>query len=305
MEGRRRQGPARGAGGFGRASKSLAWVARGMPPKSAALCSACKRLPPAAGRAGRCQYCYRKKRRWRTCAGCGQEAACRAEESAEEWRCGRCEATMALESGLACRSWGRHTADEDALGLYDAHLEEWLLVEVWLVPTGKKPCLLAWARLLLWRRWGVLAGLVRGAAKALTWSHGVRQRDPAALALHFRQLRDAGHWPRGTAPVLLTGWRPGDVAAVRERLGEVGFAQHEVDRLRGLPFSLSEHGAIGGLRLAGFVSAPSRPCWTSCDLFKRCRSARVAASSPGAGTCQLISANSAAGGAFRRMLLPA
>ena len=286
------------------ASRLLGWVARGMAPKAAPLCTGCKRLPPATGRAGRCQYCYRQKRRWRTCAGCGQEAACRAAESAEEWRCGRCQAVLALESGLASRSWGRHIADGDALALYDAHLDEWPLVEVWLVPTGKKPCLLAWARLLLWRRWGMLAGLVPG-ADALKWSHGLRQRNPAALALHFCQLRDAGHWPRGTAPVLLTGWRPGDVVAVRERLGEAGFPQEEADRLRGVPFSLSENGAIKGLRLAGFVSAPSRPCWTSCDLFQHCRSARVAASSPGAGRCQLLSANSAAGGAFRRMLLPA
>ena len=78
-------------------------------------------------------------------------------------------------------------------------------VEIWIVPWDDW-CLLYWVRVVLWRCWGVFAGVLRGPRKT---EAKCRRR---LLQEHVKTLKAAEHWPRGDAPVVFTGAKDRDLA---------------------------------------------------------------------------------------------
>jgi len=215
-----------------------------------------------------------------------------------------------LERDDVAVSWrataGEQPTQDARLALYAAHLWDWALVDVWIVPIWGRHgnlCLLILARLVLWRRWAALAGLVLPLFKGVHWSNNARRIEHAKIAQHFCSLRARADWPRGTAPVLLLGCAAADTALISTALQDRGWSTEEAARLRPLDCSLSEHGATAGLRLSGFLAAPSRAEWALVDLVRRCQRARVAAGPAcGRGRCAPLGEPTPAGAAFRRML---
>ena len=227
--------------------------------------------PPATRR--RCQGCYRAKRFWLRCTDCGVERAC--TDYAASWRCAPCVRHRELLAGRVAGAAWRSGVEDDAgrALLYDAHLYEEPCVDAWVMPESAELCLLVLARLVLWRRYGVLAGLVRGAG-AVSWSNGTKVVDTGKLIAHLEQLRAAAQWPPGREPVLLSGCRKAHVQAVQHGLDGLGWPASEYKRLVPLPLPLSEHGNTRGFKTQTFLAAPST---VDCALIRRCRRACSAA----------------------------
>jgi hypothetical protein len=174
-------------------------------------------------------------------------------------------------------------------------------VDFWIVPESSEYCLLTVARLLLFRRWGVNAGLVRGAGAA-SWSHGTKRVDVHALAEHLDWLRQNSKWPRSSHPhasVLLSCTTPAQVKSVKRQLRLKGWLHTQLARLESLPFTLSEQGTTAGFCLERFLQAPSTE--PVCELTRRCKKAIQTAHISHGGVCALSHPHPVAG-AFRRML---
>lgn len=181
------------------------------------------------------------------------------------------------------------------------HLADAVLIDVWILALTPE-CLLILIRVVLWRRFGCLAGLVM-AANVQVWSHGVRTLDLVALADHLAGLFRQGQLPPGGAPVLVTGTTRDDIDAVVGLLAqrEVPFAERA--RLRPVPCTLSERGATKGFKLREFLTAPSREAWRTVKLVQRAKLAHDAAGQPG-GYCRRITEATEQGAAFRRLVYP-
>ena len=322
--------------------------ASAMPPPRCAGCNRSgSALAYGPENEKRCNSCYQAARRkgsglplWMHCPDCGvgpqacfpaaaessgsdaesdtgadsgdseTESSAEPDQEPPDWRCARCTVItdLALAPQDVKRVWSNVPLAQ-ALALYTAHIEAWISVDAWIVPSprGDKRCLLIYARLVFWRRWGMLAGLVQGVTGAVRWCHGRRVVTHATMVTHLCALCDEGAWPRGNAPVLLTGWPGAELAPLRVLLVQSGFSQREAARLRALPYSLSERqrGVTKGLKLKAFLGAPSRPCWQECPLVRQCRMARAALGLPGGGACTSLAADTEKGRAFRRLLFPA
>ena len=188
--------------------------------------------------------------------------------------------------------------EEARIALYDAHLAETRYVDCWVVPESSEWCLLTLARLVLFRRFGVLAGLVHGAG-ASRWSNGVKTVDADALAQHLDALRGGGKWPGGPEPVLLSGCKMTHVAKiVRQLRDDMHWPETQLARIVPLPLPLSEHGTTRTFRLGQFLSAPTT---VDCELIRRCRAACRAAQLNLRVTVHLTAANPSVA-ALRRML---
>ncbi len=176
----------------------------------------------------------------------------------------------------------------------ELHYELRQYVQLWIMPLTKW-CPLLMLRFILWRRWGVLAGILPGPPTGVfTRSQGVRQCNAVQLALHFRDLVAAGQlWPAGNARVVVTGTRAADLA----------LAIHELppwDRQRLVPFleTLSELRTTANWSRHDFNQAPLTH---TCTLVARALLLLQAAGLPQANQLHSISENSLHGGVFRKL----
>jgi hypothetical protein len=184
-----------------------------------------------------------------------------------------------------------------------AHANAWVHVDVWLIPLTPW-CVLILFRIILWRRFGILAGLLEGTPTAAhVWSHGIRRADVAALIEHLVALWVAAEWPHGSAPILLSGTDEDNVQKVRAALADRGANAEQCSRLKAFNATFSERGATKGFVTTDFLRAPTQPRFADCTIVRRARAALAAAGVPQNRTCKLDADNSA-GAAFRRMLFP-
>lgn len=255
-------------------------------------------VAPATRR--RCQPCYRAGRFWLACEECGNTGACTKHDG--EWLCVSCGRYCELRAGKSIWRSGYET-NESRLALYDEHLSQDLtrLIDFWVSPESSEPCLLTLARLIFWRRWSTLVGLVRGAG-ATSWSNGKKAVSTSALVAHFAALRTNGEWPGGREAVLVSGVKPQHVTALKRALREEhGWPLAQCARLVALQLPLSERfpGAKRGFSLKGFLSQPRA---ADCPLIQRCKKAMTAAWIT-YGTPRALDAAGVSDDAFRRMLL--
>jgi len=162
------------------------------------------------------------------------------------------------------------------------HLAHWARVDLWLLPR-KRWCPLEAARLYLWRRYSLIAGVLLGPPDRVhSRSNGSPVVDGDALADHIAELIVDAGWPKGHAPIVVTGTREADLAHSRvavgiasEALGLPGGAAVQDPRLRPFPASLSEWRATtAGWRDAVAQNAVTAP---QCLLPLRVRDALGAA----------------------------
>jgi len=252
----------------------------------------------------RCDACFRAKRFWLQCADCGRARGCRHYAAAllgpPRWLCAVCWRHRELFQGrIAPVAWRSGLeGDPERIALYDAHLLETRYVDGWIVPESSEWCLLCLARLILFRRFGFLAGLVHGAG-ATRWSNGTKIVDTDALAQHLEDLRAGGKWPGGSEPVLLSGCKVSHATAVARKLQrDMGWPAAQRNRLVPLPRPLSEHGGTRGFRLAAFLVAPRS---TDCELVRRCKRVLQVAQLQNGVATSLTAAHPQLA-AFRRML---
>lgn len=246
-----------------------------------------------AGR--RCNTCYRLGRELRECARCIQEKACR--KRGLNWFCQTCLRIEDLASGVVVGT--RRLQGMDLGALIALHLTFRTRVDIWIIALTRY-CYLLLVRIVFWRRFGVFAGLLPGApARTFRFSHGARLLDARCLANHIVNIWGTGQWPRGTAPILLTGCDRDGFREVIERLSALPLRQRR--RLTLCPFTLSEWCSTAGFTLQYFLHAPTAHGIQSCLLLRRVRAALSAAGVDHMGARQLTE-DSAQGRAFRRML---
>ena len=163
-------------------------------------CVACHRRNIAAPYAGRCEPCYRVNARWGVCACAG--APCRLVNN----RCARCNYAHACMAGAIPYNGPNEGHVTCAKVLAEAHraaYNEPEHVDVWLMPVRNR-CLYHAARVIMWRRFGVRAGMLAGPNPG---TPGPRRRGgAAALGRHVQRLVVAGHWAPGDAPIVLLGF---------------------------------------------------------------------------------------------------
>ena len=179
------------------------------------------------------------------CSSCGAPGRCRPDATGV-YLCEACARIKGLEAGRVVRGWPGPTpaAHSELLRLHLAATEH---VQVYLVPQGPS-CLLVLARVILWRKFGVIAGLLPGPPAGTHWySNGARVTDAARLAAHVHATQTAAppRWPLGTAPVLVTG--------CRQPLA-LTLPGPELDRVRFFKDTLSEHGANASATAAGMAA---------------------------------------------------
>jgi hypothetical protein len=261
----------------------------------------------------RCKRCGAKRRFWTACLDCGTVRCCTdLQGDGAAIVCARCARIRDLALGkVAGVTWrgAVKVSETEREALYDLHLQEFWDVDFWVAPESGELCLLTQARLILFRRWGMNVGLVRGAGAA-TWSNGRKSVNLAALAEHLEALRQAGRWPEATSarePVLLSCTTAAQVKQVVLKLRAMGWTLAQLARLAAMPFSLSEQGATAGFDFRLFMQAPTTA--PGCEQTRRCkRAVGIAANAikgdgllDGAGVFPLSHPSSAAA-AFRRML---
>ena len=189
------------------------------------------------------------------------------------WRCGPCSRTCDLARGVldTTRLFYRPTA----LALHtllDKHLSGWQQIDIWIVPLTPW-CLLVLFRVVLWRKHGLIAGLLRGPEEAHAFRDGKRVTDAAKLSAHLGALRNAAprRWPRGNAPILVTGTK-GTVD-----LDLTGLPRGQRNRVRTLGSTLSQQRATKGFNREGFLANPTDARWEGCLIVQRTADAIAAA----------------------------
>jgi len=262
-----------------------------MPPAGTRRCAACHkyrdRLPlkkwrPHAGLGGgrRCKTCANEGRERRSCHSCGMPECC--ELCLGQWTCRGCRAAAVLLNNELPPRRGVALTNAEKAARLERHLAHWAQVDLWLLP--RKPwCPLEAARLYLWRRYGLVAGVLLGPAHGVhSWTNGWPVVDRAALAEHCGELIVEAGWPKGNAPIVVTGTREDDLADSRvavgmasEALGLPGGSAAQDPRLRPFPKSLSEWRATS----AGWRDAVAQNATTAphCLLASRVRDALGAA----------------------------
>ena len=164
----------------------------------------------------------------RDCANCHAPRKCAQLGAA--WLCPFCQDKVHLQNGqLPCK---RTTSlSQQARADYlETHLAVRAYVDVWLVPLSPW-CDLLMARLVMWRRYGAVAGLLVGPpASVFPRRHGRRFCDRAGLARYFRELctpaAGAGIFPAGSAPLVVTGTTIADLALSKQELANHADEEH-------------------------------------------------------------------------------
>ena len=238
----------------------------------------------------------------RLCGRCGLEQKCTKAPGAAQWHCasGACAALTALRRDTLPPKLTSPltTAQKRAkhLALLEIHYGWRTRVDLWIVPMSPWCCLLT-TRLILWRRFNVIAAVLLGPPKkTFQPSAGQRAADRAALAFHFRDLVQNSttfqFWPAGSTPVLVTGTTDADLG-----LAKLQLPVPDRTRLKAYPRSLSEWMTTEGWSKKGFNQDPT----LECVLTLRAKDALQAAGMPSANAHRRLGAAGPRGGAFRAL----
>ena len=153
---------------------------------------------------------------------------------------------------------------------YELHLSLHAHVQIWLVPMTPW-CPLLMARLVLWRRYGIVAALLPGPpAGVFHRSNGIHECDRDRLADHVRNLANHGYhsqlWPR-TGKIVFTGCSAYEMVPVKMAIPNYD----STDRLVPFPHSLSERRSTTRWRRNLFLANPdSNADFHQCILTQRC-----------------------------------
>ena len=281
-----------------------------MPLAGTQRCKACgafKPRDPAAswrphhgiGGGRRCKACANKPAmERRTCARCATDCCC--TKRGGDWACVACGEAAILRSGRVPPKRTVPLSLVAQRGHLEMHYTMRFHVDLWVVPLSPW-CPLLMLRLVLWRRFGIVAGILVGPPVCtFPWSAGVRGCDREELALHFRELftvQPGAARPlcsTGTTPILVTGCVDADLAESRL---EVPLADRA--RLKAYKDSLSERMSTRGWSRHSFNLDPAGT--PECTLVRRARGALQAAGLPQVNNLQALSAGGARGAAFRAM----
>jgi len=176
-------------------------------------------------------------------------------------------------------------------------------VHLWVVPRTAW-CPLFMARFVLWRRWGVVVGLLVGPQEGAHVARaGQRLCDAEELASYFRQLCNPAAplgsiWPAGDQPILVTGTTDPDLVQARAEVEAAeGLAQSL--RLRSYRSTLSERTATEGWSRLAFNQDPLGT--PECTLVRRAREALQAAGLPTADNPRALGAAGVPAVTFRAL----
>ena len=256
-----------------------------MPP-AGERCYGCNRLAPPAlrnlapGGRRRCDTCDRLNARWQVCdlAGCAlrripqQPARCQPVVALPHPR--RASALAGAVGFYACfvcffankcTLAGKlpfHNALErtrnPSVLLAPVHLQLQVHIDLWLMPCRDR-CIYHIARIILWRLFGVVAGILSGGG------HGSR----SVVARKVNALKGAGEWPQTDAPVVFVGITPSSVSSMAAR-GLRALSDAEKGRLHGFRRSLTRmNGATAGLDWARFNEEPGAACHRAVPLVQK------------------------------------
>ena len=236
---------------------------------------------PAPDFRPRCEACHRRSALWQTCSLAGCET--RLTLPPTETRCEPVEhitpprrdagATPGTYGCPACRFANdctfaavvplHHPLEQHKdppRQMQPVHLAMMAEIHLWLMPIRNR-CIYYIARVILWRRFGVLAGIIAGGGDTNHQAAGRR----------ISRLKQAGQWPTTEAKVLLVGIAPSHVRAM-VRPGSRALARlsaQEKGRLRGCRGSLSRQFTIGGLTFADFQRDPGHARWADVPLVNK------------------------------------
>ena len=184
-----------------------------------------------------------------------------------------------------------------AVHLQFVHVE----VHVWVLPMQNR-CLYYWARVILWRIFGVFLGVLQGPNK----SKSNRAASRAAIGKHIHKLKQQGRWPRTEVPVVVIGVDDHKLPAKIK-----GFTKAQRQRLKGFRPSLTRgnalHGATRSLDWTALNLDPAAAAHANVPLVKTCakmlESIGVTTNGrPGNGQRRLWNADTPEERAFRRSL---
>ena len=128
--------------------------------------------------------------------------------------------------------------------------------DIWICPIRDR-CIYHWARVILWRRFSVCAGMVPG-------PRGKRPGCGPAIAQHVTKLKRQGRWPVTTdAKIVLVGIETPAIPNI------AALSQQERARLYGCLRSLTRSsGNIRGLDWEGFNKNPTAPRYARVPLVR-------------------------------------
>ena len=241
-------------------------------PRCAGCNSPAVELKYRCGDRYRCRSCTKAKALWQCCAlaWCKSPPACcvplpallgRDPSTAQAAAVGvlACPACVfAHECTISAKPSGAHVLEgtrNPAAAMSAVHLmvAMYIHVEVWIIPYRDK-CLLYWVRVILWRCWGVFAGVLRGPRYT-----AAACRRPL-LEGHVAALKAAKDWPKGDAPIVFTGTVESDLPRTLKPKDEA--------RVRTFRKSLSRQHAAAGMRWELLNLDPAAAANTNGALIK-------------------------------------
>ena len=234
------------------------------------------RAPAPDGRP-RCEACHVKRRLWQTCtlANCATrfppiETECEPlEEIDARWRrdagatpgtyaCHTCTFANICTFAAVLPYQSKHIAPPQQLQA--VHLQMMGEIDLWLMPFRDR-CTYYVARVILWRRFAVLAGIIAGSGNT----------NPQAVGRAISVMKQNGQWPTTDAKVVLVGHDPSKVRRMA-RPNSRAFPQlsvQEKGRIHGCDGSLSRQFSIGGLTFENFQLDPGHARWEAVPLVRK------------------------------------
>ena len=210
-----------------------------------------------AGPADRCEACYRKDRTRGKCVVCKKRNEFCVMRK-DRLRCFRkCHHHLELLRGRI----GEHDFDNcdeaDVAELVDRNIENAPGVHLWVMPTSGYACTLVRARLISFRSFGRLMGLLRGPSAELRTYGAYGERFQAGRLADHLATAMAGFWPTGNAPIVLTGVSDAELTLVKLALQQRGADPDELARFRAYNGSLSKLRVPGAFNANEYIASPA------------------------------------------------
>ena len=272
---------------------------------------------PGGGDQRRCQRCHRSSSLWQTC----EIGWCELRATATQARCVPLRAVAGLPASPARQAAiGKyacpacvfaHICTLHSIMPYRHPLEDTnnpaeLLaathfailrneVHLWIMPKRDR-CTYYAARVILWRRFGVLVGILPGMKNSNAYNNN------AAIARHINRLKNANRWPVSDTKVVLVGVKRTAVPVVQS------LSPQQRRRLHGFPKSLTRSSYnLRGMNWDAFNRAPAAADHASVPLVRICaellRSIDLTTGGrPGNGQARVWHGRTQAEGGFRRSL---
>ena len=249
-------------------------------------CSGCNRTSTAAqlryhppGLGPRCDSCQRRSAIWQTCTlgGCEDrytipptQARCEPVQDIDARR--RRDAGPSPPGGTyACPAciFGNTCTFAAVLPyhhvgtpkqLQPVHLRMMGEIHLWLMPIRDR-CTYYFARVVLWRRFAVLAGIIAGGGDT----------NCQAAGRAISRMKQNGQWPCTDAKVVLVGHDPNKVRRMTRPNSRAlpQLTAQEKGRIHGCPGTLSRQFNIGGLKFEDFQLDPGHERWEAVPLVRK------------------------------------